>query len=244
MRVRGLLALMAMSVMQASCDPCSGIARCDSPAYLAIDGQIVDPVFGRGIDGVPIDVIWAGGVAVDVDSLSTVTSDGGHWRIELSPHDSGTVLVVVAVSPPGVARYRVPLTVATHPRGGDATLLDKWVPEPYFAYAGELYINGTADQRANDAAVEFRRTGGVQLRGVGIASGVYTQRTDIAGRFSMFPTTDGGVLPVTFGDVIGELHVDLGPPYGVSIVRNVVLSPTPVYHKQRDIYRVAVGPGT
>jgi hypothetical protein len=240
-----MLVLMAMSVAQMSCDPCSGIARCDRSAYLAIDGQIVDPVFGHGIDGVPIDVIYAGGVAVDVDSVSTVTSDGGHWRIELAPHDSGTVLVVVAVSPPGAARYRVPVTVQTRARGGDATLLDKWVPEPYFAYAGELYLNGTVDDRVNDALVEFRRTGGVQLRGVGIETGVYTTRTDVAGRFTMFPSEESAVLPVTFGDVIGELRVDLGAPYGVSFVRNVVLSPTPVYHKlQRTIYRVAVGPGT
>jgi hypothetical protein len=235
---------MVLGVTQMSCDPCSGIARCERAAYLAIDGQIVDPVSGRGIDGVPIDVIRVGGVGVDVDSLSTLTSDGGHWRVELAPHEAGSVAVVIAVSAPGVARYRVPVTVETRTRGGDATLLDKWVPEPYFAYAGELFLNGTVDERVNDAPVEFRRTGGVQLRGAGIATGVYGQRTDVAGRFSMFPTDGNAVFPVTFGDVVGELRVDLGPPYGVSIVRNVVLSATPVYHKQRDIYRVAVGPGT
>jgi hypothetical protein len=243
MRVRGVLVLLVMSAVQA-CDPCSGVANCDVTAYLAVDGQIVDPVNGVGIDGVPVGVVRIDGVAVDVDSVSTRTADGGHWRVELSPHGPGTVYVEVVVSPPGYPSYRVPLTLVTRTRGGDATLLDKWVPEPYFSYAGELYLNGTADERVNDAAVEFRRTGGVQLRGPGIETGVFRTRTDIAGRFTAFPTVESGVFPVTFGNVFGEFRVDLGPPYGVSIVRNVVLSPTPVYRKARDIYRAPVGPGT
>jgi hypothetical protein len=242
MRVRGVLALLAMVTAQASCDPCSGIASCDRGAYLAIDGQIVDPAFGGGIDGVPVSVVRTGGVAVNADSVAVTTSDGGHWRVELAPHDAGAVTVAVVVAVPGHAPYRVPLTVQTRPHGGDATLLDPWIPEPYFAYAGELFLKGTADQRVNDAAVEFRRTGGVALRGDGLAGGVYRTRTDVAGRFSMFPT-DGGPFPVTFGDVVGELRVDLGP-LGITVIPNVVLSPTPVFHRQRDIYRVAVGPGT
>ena len=244
MRVRSLLTLVVVAAGQVACDPCTGVANCDNGAYLAVDGQIVDPITGAGLDGVRIDVIRVGGVAIDVDSMQSVTTDGGHWRVEFEPRTAGAVEVDIVVSPPGFAPYRVPRVVLqTRARGGDANVLDPWVPEPYFSYAAEFYRNGTADERIDGAVVEFRRTGGVALRGSGIQGGAFRGSTDVAGRITIFPTRENAVFPVTFGDVVGEFLVTFGPTNGTSVVRDVTLTPTPVYRRQRSIYRAGVGPG-
>ena len=244
MRVRSLLTFVIVAAGQSACDPCTGVANCDSGAYLAVDGRIVDPITGAGLDGVRIDVIRVGGVALEVDSMQSVTKDGGHWRVEFKPRTAGSVEVDVVVSPPGFASYRVPsVSLQTRARGGDANVLDPWVPEPYFSYAAEFYRIGTADERIDGALVEFRRTGGVALRGSGIQGGAFRGSTDVAGRITIFPTRGNAVFPVTFGDVVGDFLVSFGPTNSTSVVRDVRLTPTPVYRQQRSIVREGVGPG-
>ncbi len=246
MRLRALLSLIMLTISQAACDPCAGVARCANGSYLAVVGQMVDPVSGVGIDGVRIDLVRSAGLPLDTDSLSTVTRDGGHWRLELSPRDSGTTLVDIVISTPGFDPYRVRrVALETHEHGGDANVLDQWVPVPYFAYAGEFYLDGSADQRVANVPVEFRQTSGVALRGEGIRDGVYRAPTDFAGRLTVFPTTgSNAVFPVTTGTIVGDFSVQRGPPYGTTVIRGVRLDATPVYRAPPIIFRVAVGPGT
>lgn len=244
-RLRWLAAIAIFGAALSACDPCSGVASCRRGDYLAVEGQVVDPVSGVGIGGVRIDVVRVAGLSLDVDSLRTETSADGQWRLELSPRDRGAVQVDIVVSAPGVSPYRVPgVTLETRENGGDATVLEHWVPVPYFSYAGELYLNGTVDTRVEGAQVEFRRTGGVALRGDGVSAGVYRTTTDAGGRFALFPTDGNAVFPVTVGEVVGDLVVDLGPQYGTTVLREVRLAATPVYRRPAGILRYAVGPST
>jgi hypothetical protein len=130
----------------------------------------------------------------------------------------------------------------TREHGGDAIVLEHWVPVPYFSYAGEFFRNGTVDTRVEGATVEFHRTAGVELRGDGVASGVYRAITDAGGRIALFPTGENAVFPITVGEVVGDLTVDLGPTAGITVLRDVRLAATPVYRLPAGILRYAVGP--
>jgi hypothetical protein len=237
------LALLAAGL--GACDPCAGVVHCSRGNYLAVDGQIVEPANGAGIDGVRIDVVRVGGLPLATDSLTTVTSGGGHWRVELSPSGAGAVSVAIAVAVPGYPPYRVPgVVLETREHAGDATVLDPWIPVPYFSFVGEFFLNGTTDQRVEGAVVEFRRTSGVALRGDGIVDGVYRTTTDAGGRFAIFPTDKNVVLPATVaGDVVGDFFVQLPAPYGTSTIRGVTFTATPVFRKFPAIFRYAIGPG-
>jgi hypothetical protein len=245
-RAAAITCLLLVAGAATACDPCSGVARCANGAYLAVDGQIVDPITGAGIDGARISVIRVGGVTLDVDSLETTTADGGHWRLELAPQSVGRAIVDVVVAAPGAAGYRARgISLETRKHGGDANVLPPWVPVPYFSYAGEFYRYGTTAEPVIGALVEFRRTGGVQLIGPGVASGGYHTTTDAGGRFLLFPTrTTNSVFPTALEEVVGDFIVDLGPALGTTIIRGVTLQPTPLYRLQNVVIRYAVGPGT
>ena len=90
--VMGVLALGVVGLVPLACDPCSGIAQCgaaEGSPYLAIDGQIVDAASGDGVEGVRVTVVRRGGITVARDSVSTVTANGGHWRVQFSPATAG-----------------------------------------------------------------------------------------------------------------------------------------------------------
>src|SRR5690348_16548837 len=89
-RVAALIVAVSVST---SCDPCFGTSSCGATAgwRLAIQGQLVRASTGRGVDGVPIDVVRRGGVALAADSFSVVTSGGGFWHVESAAQSSGAV---------------------------------------------------------------------------------------------------------------------------------------------------------
>lgn len=244
-RLRPLMLGVLLLLSQASCDPCTGVANCATGgAYLAATGRIVDRSSGAPVDGARIDVVRVGGIAVAQDSLTTMTSGGGYWRIEFSPAGPGTVDVDVQVSPPGESGYRVRgLQFATRLYGGDANLNQTWVSSPYFGYAGELYLRGTTDDRIQGRPIAFRLTGGVATRGTGVRDSVFRAATDAGGRVELFPRReDGGLLPLGGDDLIGDLTVYFAAPLDSAFVRGVRLTPSYVYLGPVKIYRVAVGP--
>ena len=228
-----------------ACDPCSGVLGCVKPSdrlYLAADGQIVDPVSGVGADGVRIQIVRSGGIQVTPDTQSTVTANGGHWRAVFTPADSGFVDVDVSVTTPGGVSYTATaVRLTTSARGGEATLLDRWVDKLYFPTAGELYVKGTKDTRIAGAAVEFRRTGGIDLIRAGARGGVVWSATDFAGRVPLFSIDDDDVYANRLGFVIGDLIVRQSAADS-SVVRGVSVGSSYVYRAPTGIIRLAVGP--
>ena len=154
------------------------------------------------------------------------------------------MLADVRVTPPGAPGYLVrslPLTTRLH--GGDANINDSWVTRPYFNYAGELFLNGTADERIQNRPVEFRLRSGVATFGTGVQDSVFHTTTDVGGRLQLFPQSeDGGVLPRGSEDLVGDLTVFLAPPLGTTVVRDIRLTPTYVYFTSVAILRYGVGP--
>lgn len=240
-------AAMAAVLALTACDPCSGVARCANGAYLAASGWIVDSAQGNGIDGVRIDVVRTGGIAVGTDSVSAVTRDGGFWRVQFDPQAPGTLVADVEVSPPGAAPYRLHnVRLDTKEHEGDANLNERWTTYLYFNYFGEFYLRGTNDQRVEGAIVEFHRTGGLVPYGPGLPGDVYTAATDWAGRVSLFPSSGGqAVLAHEDGVLTGDLTVRLPDGSASTTLTGVGLVPSHHYRDPREfppIIRDAVGP--
>ncbi|CAN5903049.1 hypothetical protein BH11GEM2_BH11GEM2_20380 [soil metagenome] len=228
-----------------ACDPCSGVLGCSKPSdtlYLAADGQIVDPVSGVGGDGVRVQVVRRGGIPVTPETLTTVTANGGHWRVAFTPAESGFVDVDVSVTTSGGVSYTATaIRLTTSARGGDANLLDRWVAKLYFPNAGELFLRGTRDTRLAGAAVEFHRTGGIELVGSGAPGGVVRSATDFAGRVPLFTIDDGDVYTSRLGFVIGDLIVKQSATDS-SVIRNLRVGSSYLYRGPTGIIRLAVGP--
>jgi len=238
-----LLALLLGTVLTA-CEPCAGVARCSSGDYLSATGQVVDQATGRGVDGVVIDFIRVGGIAVGADSVRVVTHDGGFWRVEFSPAEPGMVSMDINVATPGRPPFRIRgRSLWTHEHGGDANFNERWVSRPYFNHFAEFFLRGTQDDRAGNVKVEFRRTGGGEVSGPGIASGVYSRVTDAAGRYRLFPYSEpDSVLPLSGDAVVGDLTLLLAGSLGTSVLHGVSVPPTYVYREPSPIDRYPVGP--
>lgn len=242
MRLVAAAVCLAGSLLPAACEPCSGTAQCVNGTYLAADGQIVDAGSGRGVDGVRIDVTRRGGIAVDRDSVSTVTAKDGHWRVQFTPATGGNLDVDVNVTAPTGASYRVRnLRLSTTERGGEGNLLERWVADPYFAYAFELFVRGTTDDRVVGAAVDFRRTAGIDLLGPGVANGAFHATSDFAGRVSLFSPGEDGVFTSAVGDVVGDLIVKRSPSDS-TVVTGLHIRSTYIYRDSPGIFRLGVGP--
>jgi hypothetical protein len=238
--IPALAALLAL----AACDPCSGIARCASSPYLAATGQIVDPATAQGVAGAGVAMRRTDGVGVEVESQSTHTDAEGFWRLEFAPASEGTLEVEAEVAPPGGAAYRIPgLQLVTKRSRGDANLNQRWVTAPYFYNFLEIFRRGTADERIENAQVQFRRTGGVMLTGPGVQTGVYRNVTDAGGRMPLFPSTgENAVLPTDGSAVIGDLTID-SPGLGRTIIQGMRLVPSYVYRDFPVIQRYDIAAG-
>jgi hypothetical protein len=228
-----------------SCDPCTGIASCSSGAYLAAAGQIVDAATRQGVDGVRIDAVRVGGIEVAQDSLSTVTSGGGFWRIEFTPKSTGTVDVDFQVSPPKVDSYRLhAVRLTTKEHGGDANLNERWVTVLYFYHFLELFTGGAADQRVEGARVTYTRTSGVELRGPGVSSGAYHNTTDFGGRMPLFPSAGpNAVYPIEDTPVVGDLTITAAG-FGTTVFPGLMLEPSHIYNDFGAIERYEIVPLT
>ncbi len=228
-----------------ACDPCSGVIGCsrsgDNP-YLAVDGQVVDPVSGVGMDGVRVEIVRRSGIDVDPNTVSTVTANGGHWRAEFTPTANGFIDADVAITTPAGLSYTVTgIRLTTTVNGGDANVLDRWVNRLYFDNAGEIYVRGSPDTRVVGAAIEFHRTGGADLVGSGATGGVVRSATDFAGRVPLFSIDDGDVYTNSLGSIIGDLIVRRSATDS-SVIKNLSFSSSYVYRAPTAIIRLGVGP--
>jgi hypothetical protein len=229
-------------VVLSACDPCAGVLGCSAGAYLSATGQIVDPATRTGVDGVRITAVRVGGIQLQQDSLTAVTSNGGFWRIQFEPAAAGTVDVDFIVTPPVASGYRLhSVQLATREHAGDANLNERWITSLYFNHLLEIYRRGTSDDRIQGAKVEFVRTGGVELVGPGVASGVFRDTTDFGGRMPLFPMSGpNAVYPAEDGPVIGDLSIST-PELGTTVLRGLSLSSSHLYKEPAAIERYDIG---
>jgi hypothetical protein len=177
-------------------------------------------------------------VALADDTASTVTRDGGFWHVELPALEAGDAIVDVNVrsesNPDGYWVRGIHLTTVS--RGGEGRVVERWVTAPYFAVAAELFLRSFATKpRVANTRVAFRRTGGVELQ-----DSVFQGVTDASGRVVLF---GGANLPETIGEVVGELTVFMGDPWGTMVLPNIRIGPpTHVFRASPSVILLGVGP--
>lgn len=205
--IRGGLAGVLLAASAAGCDPCAGIADCRQTPRVALQGQIVDNITGAGVSGARIDVVYAAGSRTETDSVSVTTDAGGRYEASLGDviTEDGPAIVAITVTAEET-RYRVPgVVVPPLNVRGDVYLLPTWVRRPYFPHAGEVWKGNDPAIRRTDAAVEFRRTGGVAVSGPGWRSDDrYLSRTNTLGIFPLFGPQ---IVAESFGALHGILSV-------------------------------------
>lgn len=181
----------------AACDPCSGVASCAGAPRVSYTGRMLVHSTGLPAPGVRVDFIRTGGIAVAPESVSVQTGPDGYFQLELAAGGKGAVVGDVVVRPPGLPSYRVPgvRLLSTEVRG-DGGFIEPWVVDPYIAFLGELFLRGTGERLGFGGAVEFRRTGGIQID----PDTVRTQTTS-DGRFFLSPRA------LEPGEVVGDLTV-------------------------------------
>jgi hypothetical protein len=233
-RLRRLVPAASAFALLASCDPCAGTASCRVPTFFAINGQIVNAVDGRGVNGIRIDAIRVAGVASDRDSLTTTTSDNGFFRFDVGAAGQGGATFDIVVHTPRLDQpYRVPVNVTARNQAGDADVLDRWVADPYFASFLELYWRGSSDERIS-VPFTFTRTSGAVL-----TSPTFSTTTDGAGRAQFFQFS---TFPRTFEPVVGDLSINLPAPFRPEVQRGVSVAPTHLYRPPPGIIRRPAGP--
>lgn len=231
--------LVAAAFLQA-CSPCAAVESCSSSlASFTADGQLVRAETGRGVDGVRIDMIRVGGRGItQIDSVSTVTSGGGFWRLSSPSIVPDSALFQFRIYSPQFAQpYTVFRWVVATARKGDALVTDRWVIDPYFPYIVQLYRRGRPDQVYPQIAVTFHQTAGAPLRGTD-AKGELHFVADASGVVPLFLLTAFGT---DTGFVTGQLIADLPAPLGRSSTSVSVYAAT-AYHSETVFLRASVGP--
>jgi hypothetical protein len=174
-------------------------------------GYIYNRATAKLMPGVRVDVQRTGGIPVQPENLSVVSSPAGLVIFTLEPLARGTVNVRITVNtpPPGT-----PVVMNASLATFDADTgrhLTNWNIGPHLPYFGVV--------RANfgfpfvNIPVDIRRTGGIPVQPES-----FTTRTNGDGVFVVQP------VPLALGEAIFEITVHLPPPYTGFRVSNVRLS--------------------
>lgn len=235
--VYGVLAAVAGLV---ACQPCSIATSCDSSLpQMTADGQIVTTDLGKGVDGIKIDMLFIGGPGrLALDTSSTVTSDGGFWRISVPAVVAESVLVRLRIFAPGLLQpYSVFRWIVPTRRKGEAYLADRWVIDPYYPQTLQVYHRGRRDEIFRNIVLDFRQTDGPPMRGLDAGKVIRTS-TDGGGyaQFFLYSAFASDTSPVA-----GVVTAHLPTPYGDS--KTILeLFPQIVYHAPPTFGGLAVGP--
>jgi hypothetical protein len=234
-----LVALAAFSVL-AACQPCPIIGSCESSLeFMTADGQIVTTADGRGIDAVKIDMQFIGGPGrLMTDTASTVTSDGGFWRISVPAIVPESVLVRFRIFAPNLTQpFSVYRWIVPTARAGEAYVAGRWVIDPYYPNTLRVYHRGRPDEIFPNIQLDFHQTYGPAIRGADGNNIVRTTTDPTAfAQFFLYSAfaSDTGVVE-------GVVTAHLPEPYGDS--QTILdLYPQIVYHAPPTFGDLAVGP--
>lgn len=153
---------------------------------------------GTGLPAVGVDVEFrrTSGIAISPETM--VMRTDGTGRFPLAPSttaDGEAVGTLVVRFPPPLAPDTISGVRLTTFASDQMRFLGRWGVGPSLAYVGEVRELGT-DAPVVNAAVEFRRTGGIQ-----VAESLLVGHTGGDGRFLLNPS------PLADGEVVGNLTI-------------------------------------
>ena len=229
---------LGFAVPLGGCDRCFGVMGCGtSDPFAQVEGRIVTSESGRGVDGATVTLIAASSSASD--SVRTVTDDEGLFSLRLDVADPSARLAL-RVQPSGKPGFLIDtLPCAAQRRAGEACVLFPIAELPTLPAFHFRYRNDPAKPVAG-AAVTFVRTGGTQLVGVfgAVPDTQFVGNTAADGFLWLFSQ---GTFAKSLEPLVGELVVELPPPYGEVRRQNYALTPN-YWFGRSDIYQM-VGPG-
>lgn len=215
-----------------ACDPCSGVVGCSASPRLGVSGQIVDrgtptnadrnALSGalipqaRPVAGARVEVVAAGGVALEGTQAAAATDANGWWQVALPASGVGDAWVDVRVTAPGTAGYLVRgVPVRASRVRGDGNVLGRWTRERYLTYIGEVWDHATW-RPVDGAVLSAVRTGGVEVAPT--ANFTEPMVSFGGGRFLY------DVRPLTDGPVVLDFTITR-PGLAPTTVRGVALAP-------------------
>jgi hypothetical protein len=214
------LTAIAVGSLLVGCEPCSGMGPCFGNPHVSVVGVLRDDATGVPVGGAKLDLVRRGGIALVSDSVRTVTDSRGNFLLSVDALDSGQVAAEIVVRGPDRSGspafgYRIfDLRLNSLNVVGDAQVLLPWSTKPSQPDLAQLFRGGSP---IPNAAVEFRRTGGVRL-GEG---DVFSTSTDEQAVCELLHFRG---QPLDAGFIVGDLFVD-----GQLEVRGLRLPVTPAF---------------
>lgn len=233
---KAALALIA-SLVLSGCSPCFGVIDCVQGSHAAVTGRVLvgesgEPVVGARMTLVSLDAIGA------VDSAVVLTTSDGLFDVSIPHVVEPLRRLSLRVAAPGLPGYVIDSVPCDAVRiRGDACVLNPIVPAPWVPYYGYFYYRTSGNAPVQSATVTFTRKAGATWFGTN-ASEVLVTRTDAGGVAVLLPQQ---LYTTTLDSVVGDLVVDLAPPYEPSVIRDFVIRPSYTF-VDRPVVVLEVGP--
>lgn len=229
--------LVALGVLAAGCDPCSGVAACTGASRLSVEGRLFDERTGQPARGAIVDLIRTGGVALDFDSIRALANGDGSFTFAVAAAKEGVVVADITVRAASGGAYRVSgLRLSATRKRGEAVVLPTWSTKLSLPYLGQIFRRDAQRTLLAGTSVRFHQTGGPPLSGV--ADGDYSLVSDANGIFVPFPER---LVPANAGDVVGDLTIEL-PGELRTVHRDVHFTVAPEFRPARKLRLFGAGP--
>jgi 5-hydroxyisourate hydrolase-like protein (transthyretin family) len=225
-----LLVLLAMLV--AACDPCSGIGQCAAP-QVRYDGELTRGYPGGPADGVRVEFVRTGGVALEADVLGTETDRDGWFRLQGPARGEGEVVGELRFHPPApLPPVRIEgVRLTTTRAAGEAMFAGTWsIPFPHLPYEAHFYHRASGLPAAG-IEIEFRRTGGIRVE-----PDTFRVTTNPWGHVKLRPLTR------EVGELTGELIVHPLPPYRPYTIPGLRMSTFTTPRTDSTLLQAGIGP--
>lgn len=212
--LRGLAAAtLALPLLAACTDPCTGVASCGEPV-LRYRGQLVERYSGVPADSVRIEFVRTSGADTGPSPIVAYTDAQGRFELrgEAAEHGQVAGMLRVVYWDTLVVEDR-PITLATARSRGEVRDLGEWrIRHPHFSTYGQLFFRGSGEL-ARGVEIEFRRTGGIPVE-----PELYVARSDSFGNFPLRPQ------PLDIGEVVGDVTIRPGGGLSPRTIRDVRFS--------------------
>jgi hypothetical protein len=158
--------------------------------------------------GIPVDFVRTSGLAVTPSSFTSTTTVGGLFAIQPAPLGEGELVGTITVHPPAPwSVFSVP-NVRVHTVADDTVrLAGRWGYGAQVFGAVQLLYRTTMQPVDSGASIIFRRTGGA-----------LTQPDTFVNQVNQFGSVGVQLAASAAGEVIGNLEVRLGEPYGTEVI--------------------------
>src|SRR5690606_24898728 len=140
LRASPALALLLGGLL-AACDPCSGVLACAEEPRLNVEGQMVEHWSAEPVEGVEVQFVPTGGVALEEGTVTASSGGRGVFRLSARAAEPGGGAGDLAVPPPGGSRSLPPYRVSgvrlrTAGGRGAGTRRGRRLGDPYCPEAG------------------------------------------------------------------------------------------------------------